>query len=108
MEIRSWSTSYRGDLLITASKLPKHPPYPNGVMICIVELTDIRPFINSDTEMAHIPFTPNLFAWVLNNPRPVIQSPIKGKLGIFNISNELIEHPKQPMPSHDAIIARAE
>jgi len=43
LEVRSWPTKCRGDLLLCAAKAPKHPTLPGGHAICKVKLVDCRP-----------------------------------------------------------------
>lgn len=49
LEMRTWRTAYRGELLIAASSQPKNfqldgMRLPSGVAICLVDLVDIREF----------------------------------------------------------------
>jgi len=54
LEIRSWKTSYRGDLLIVSTQR-KYADYPRGVALCVVRLADVREFVPADADAAHIP-----------------------------------------------------
>ena len=58
IEVRSKSTTYRGDLLICSSKNPDLPGYENGVTLGLVELYDVKPvaeFTPLDWEQTRIP-----------------------------------------------------
>lgn len=94
IELRSWSTRYRGDLLILAGGEPwkgdhGHEIGPLGVSLCLVRLVDVRPFLpGEDTAASCVP--PHLlesgkryFSWVLEFPRALPQRKTKGKLGLF-------------------------
>lgn len=93
IEVRSKSTKYRGDLLICSSKKPDLPGYENGVTLGLVELYDVKPvseFTPSDWEQTRIPPEKRNkiikgYGWLMRNPRRVIEFPIKGQLGIYNL-----------------------
>jgi hypothetical protein len=85
IEVRSWSTHYRGPLIIVASGTPnregmrKHPAYadaPRSCLVALVDLVDVRPMRVRDASAALMrrrdcdPFF--LFSWVLANPRPLV------------------------------------
>lgn len=97
VELRSWGTTYRGPILILAGSgvwrgATDHEIGPRGVALCVVDLVDVRPtrFDHEDAAKACLfPPTGFDFAWVLANPRPVEQLPIKGKLGLYRADEEL-------------------
>jgi len=91
VENRTWTTDYRGPLLIHAGytvdpngfavaerfgvDVPPDPP--RGGLIGVVELVDIR-------ESAESPWhSPGHKAWLLANPRPLPFTPCRGRLGLF-------------------------
>jgi hypothetical protein len=99
VEFRSWKVNYRGPLLVLAAKhkwrgAHSWPIGARGVSRCVVDLVDIRPAVPSDAESGCIWPEPEhdgaLFAWVLSNPRPVAQVPVKGQLGIFKPSDAVL------------------
>ncbi len=109
IEMRTWRTSYRGELLIAASSSPKSYELegrrlPAGVTVCLVELTDIREFTIDDLPAAgyegHELFKAQnlwkaelgmnlcgttVYAWLLARPRRVEPVPLKGRLHIFPV-----------------------
>lgn len=107
VETRPWATTYRGELLICASRVPAIPPC--GCTICLVDLIDCRPMTAADWAAACIapydmaadldpdemprasPFaqrhrrrTPRvIYGWHFANVRPVPPIPVRGQLRIF-------------------------
>lgn len=83
IEVRTWTTRYRGPVLICASA-KKCDDLPTGITICVAQLVDIRPIAKDDESAACCEVDPSReFAWVLADVRPVDAVPIKGKLGLF-------------------------
>jgi hypothetical protein len=84
-EWRTWSTPYRGPILIVASRGRNREATEEwqgkltetnaakGATLCVVELVDVA-FNESES----------LFVWKLASPRPVPVTPIKGKLNLYN------------------------
>lgn len=96
IELRSWSTKYRGPVLILAGsgvwRGTDYPIGPRGVALCIVDLLDVREVRAADERAACIvPPEGFGFAWVLGKARAVRQVPVKGKLGLYSASAELLE-----------------
>lgn len=123
IEVRSWRTSYRGDLVICSSATPAdfmkltklvHPRY--GIWldardysdryseafyhmsstICIVELYDITEMTYTDEERACIMKMAGMYSWHLRNVRPLKPMPVKGQLNLFNIDPKLIIYDETP------------
>lgn len=80
IEVRSWQTDYRGELLVCASAAPKNefwrdenmePPVirllPAGCVLGSVNLVDVRPMVKSDEYEggAYCMYMPGAYAWVL-------------------------------------------
>ena len=99
VELRSWSTNYRGPLLILASA-QKHeawddyeltepdviPHLTRGVAICKVQLVDVRPSVPQDQRKSlYRGDLTGCFSWVLEDPVPVEQRPVKGRLMLFDV-----------------------
>lgn len=87
IELRSWSTKYRGPILIVSGARPwgqLAPEGPLGVAICVVDLVDVRPATAADAAAANGDPPEGWFAWVIKNPRPVAHVAVKGRLGLYD------------------------
>lgn len=94
VELRSWTTKYRGPVLILAGtgiwRGTEHPIGPRGVALCVVDLVDVRAVTPDDADAACIAPPEGFgFAWELRDPRPVRQVPVKGKLGLYQVDPAL-------------------
>lgn len=117
IETRTWSTAYRGPLLICASKQPhagswlcenrelsarqsvmSYPiTFPLGAMLCIVDLVDCRPMQQSDELKACCRIYPGAWAWELENVRPVFTKHVKGRLSFYDVpDSEIVLRPNGP------------
>ena len=111
IETRSWSTSYRGPLLICAAKhtewdtflyrhvktspeivafLKSHAGgYPEGVALAVVDLYDVNrteATFPTTLERALGKYTPQRFAWLTRNCRPLAKPiPVRGRQRLFNV-----------------------
>lgn len=109
LEIRSWKTHYRGDIVICSSLnaasdyikkmrltsergqfckgcIPELSDfYHFGKTICVAELYDIVQFTRDMEDAAWCEYSPDLYAWKLRNIRILSPTSVKGKLGLFNI-----------------------
>jgi ASCH domain len=100
IEVRSWTTKHRGDLLICAAKSADagweyDGNQPRGVTICLVTLLDVRLLRRSDVRPAMLGkggwiLNQGSFAWLLGDPRPLKPRPTRGQLGIFDVPSRLI------------------
>lgn len=113
VENRDWATSYRGPILIHASKCmdrrfteagtriralwPKHPPLlagrcTFGAIVGIVEIIDcvrLEDIALKDRTVWH--FGP--WCWGLANPRTFSKPiPYKGMPGVFNVPHSVVAH----------------
>lgn len=70
IEYRSWSTDYRGDLVIHSSNKPE-PGFVAGYALCIVEITDVIKYGEKD------------YGWILENPRMIKPVRVKGQRFIW-------------------------
>lgn len=106
IEVRSKRTSYRGDLLICSSANPVFPGMMSGVTLGIVELYDVKPiseFTPDDWDKTRIPVKTRKtitrgYGWLMRNPRRVVEMPVKGQLGIYNLvmdKGDIVEYPRQ-------------
>lgn len=93
IEVRSKNTPYRGDLMVCSSANPVIAGYESGVTLGLVELYDVKPikeFTPEDWENTRIPKEKRAkitkgYGWLMRNPRRVIEFPVKGQLGIYNL-----------------------
>lgn len=104
IEVRTRTTNYRGELLVCASANPQIPGMLSGVMLGFVDLYDVKPvkdFTPEDwantgiPENERVPFR-NGYGYMLRNPRRVVEMPIKGQLGIYNLvtpKGDVTEYP---------------
>lgn len=93
IEVRTWKTDYRGDLLICASSR-KQSGFIPGMALCVVTLTYIEPFGPQHCEAAgfepgEMPAKPS-YAWHLDNLQWVEPFAVKGALHLFDVSDEKI------------------
>lgn len=109
IETRSWPTSYRGPLLICASKRPMDavgqeiritladhgffftPRY--GMAVCVVDLIRcdvIAPYERDGLEYELGDFTPGRYAWTTANVRPVMPFAVSGRQGLFEVDTALV------------------
>lgn len=107
IETRIWSTEYRGDILICASKTPDNNmmkelngmfspfkdlniAYPFGQAICIAEIYDCKPMKKDDEPEAMCEVYGSgrwkAKSFFLRNIRKIKPFPVKGELGIFEIN----------------------
>ncbi len=94
IELRSWSTMYRGPLLIHAGKR-LHSDYrnrllpllPRGVIVCVVDLVDVRPYHEGDRPNTFVKrrLLNGFFSWVLENARGTPPIPIDGHQRLFDV-----------------------
>ncbi len=88
IETRTWSTNYRGELLIVSSKSPRIAPA--GFGLAIAALVECRPMAKHDEAAACCDVYPNAQAWVLEDIRRIDPFPVSGRLGLYEV--ELPEH----------------
>ena len=84
IETRIWETHYRGDLLIVSSARPE--VFPWGSAICAVRIVDCRPMTRADERRAMVSFKPGLFAWDLDDIRPLTPFKVPGQLKFFPVT----------------------
>lgn len=98
IEIRKKATKYRGELLICSSRYGRKSEKESGYgcTLAFVELYDCKPASElTDDEwkrtyipeeiIARIKELGCCYAWFLRRPSLVIELPVKGQLGIFNL-----------------------
>lgn len=103
IEVRTRNTNYRGDLLICSSSKPEIPGRLSGVTCGFVELYDVKPiedFTPEDWAATCIPEQERPrkgYGWMMRNPRRVVEMPIKGQLGVYNLivpKGDITEYPR--------------
>lgn len=105
IEVRTRNINYRGDLLICSSAKPVDPwgRHLAGVTCGFVELYDTKPveeFTPEDWDNTCIPENERPrtgYGWLMRNPRRVVEMPIKGQLGLYNIivpKGDITEYPR--------------
>jgi len=94
IETRTWSTNYRGSLLIVSSKNPDLENFPEmevegngpyGYAVAVADLVDCRPMEPEDAEDAGCECYENAVAWVLENIKKIEPFPVKGSLGVYEV-----------------------
>ena len=89
VECRSWTTNYRGDILICSTAKKEKGTIP-GHALGVVTLEDIVPFQKKHLKGAMMDdFNPEDYAWILTNPRVIKPFPVKGKLSLWNCEHEI-------------------
>ncbi len=83
IETRTWSTTYRGPLLIVSSKSP--PIAPAGFALAVAELIDCRPMNKADEAEARCKFYEGAFALVLAHIGAIAPIPVRGAHRIFDV-----------------------
>ena len=102
IEVRTWTTRYRGDLLICATA--KHGKgLISGHALGIVTLADIVPMKREHAKAAMVSpyeYWGDCYAWILENPRPIKPFPMKGKLSLWECNHEVeyLSVPKDKAP----------
>lgn len=101
VEVRSWSTNYRGPLVIVAARTVDQAPefadmipddgLHTGCLYCVVNLSDVRRGKASDSEAAMCS-AEGQFAWVLEPVRMVEGFPsYRGRLSLFEVPEVTLE-----------------
>ncbi len=108
IETRSWSTNYRGPLLIHAAKKVIQWPtayiqaifdsiafqpddLPLGQILCKVDLINCKRILihnrpsERDPERALGDYIPGRYMWITNNLQLFPSFPFRGKQGLFNV-----------------------
>jgi hypothetical protein len=82
IETRTWTTTYRGDILICAGA-------PKKKIVAICTIKNIRKMNPTDKIAAGgVEYRPDLFSWELENVRPVAEKDVRGMPGIFEVNYE--------------------
>jgi hypothetical protein len=84
IETRTWSTDYRGPILIVSSKTPRIEPA--GCALAVAKLMNCRPMTKDDEDEACCELYPGAFAWVLRCIKRIEPFAVKGNLGIYEVN----------------------
>lgn len=82
IETRTWTTGYRGDLLICSSA--SGGIEPTGCALAVARLVDCRAMEDGDAQAACILMYPGAKAFVLEDLRLLRPFPVRGSLNIYN------------------------
>lgn len=85
LEVRSWRTKIRGDIILCASAAPKMYDLPTGQALCIANIVDCRRFLPSDAKKACCDHVDDFYVWELANIRAIQPFPVKGRLNFYQI-----------------------
>ena len=97
VEVRTWKTDYRGELLICSTAKIIKDTIP-GHALCVVDLVDVVSFTKDHLQAACMDkrdFKPGLYAWLLDNVRIIRPIPLKGKLSLWEYDGE-VEYLPEP------------
>lgn len=103
IEVRTRNTNYRGDILICSSKNPVIEGRESGVTCGFVELYEtkrVEDLTEQEWVETCIPFNQRPrkgWAWFVRNPRRVVEMPVKGQLGFYDIvvpKGDITEYPR--------------
>ena len=87
IETRTWTTKYRGTILLCASKNPKS--ILSGHAFATAELYKIETMTKDHERQAQCEVYPGAFSWFLKNVKKVPELiPVKGQLGLFEVDYE--------------------
>lgn len=107
IEVRPWSTTYRGPLLIVSGRVfdpddfdrfEMSEPFKawliehqRGVTVARVQLVDCRRMQPGDEPLALRKVDKSLFAWVLAKPEILMPHPVRGRQSLFRLGDELVQ-----------------
>lgn len=86
IETRTWRTSYRGPVLLCASKKPNSPIAGNAFAIC--KLVEVMPMHKEDERLACCEVYEGAYSWFLADVIPLVPFPVKGQLGLFEFKDD--------------------
>lgn len=102
IELRSRRTNYRGDVLICSCKNPVIEGRLSGYAVGIVEIYGCKPveeFTEDDWKASCVENRwKSGYGWLVRNPRRVVEVPVDGKLGLFNMEfpeNHIVAYPRE-------------
>lgn len=104
VECRTWQTDYRGPLLVCSSSKPRAGCIA-GHALCVSRLVGIHPFGPDDMEPAMMEgeAPEGAYAWELGDRDWVEPFPVKGRLHLFDVPDELVRVIPESVPCDDAL-----
>ena len=116
IELRTWQTNYRGRIAVHASQTVREEAcvaygldptrVVRGALVGTVELVDILPLDEAawealrDQHLSLRDFSGPIFGWRLEAPQRLPQPvPMRGRMSLFNVPDEVTPPPPQPSPS---------
>lgn len=106
IEVRTWKTDYRGDIVICSTSKKLHGMIP-GHALGIVELVDVVPLEKKHLKAALMTdkeYEKGLFAWIVKNPRIIKPVPVKGKLSLWTYDGEIEVLPEPKTEEEDEML----
>ena len=91
IEVRSWTTNYRGDIVICSTQKKYHGTVP-GHALGVVRLVDVVPMQKKhckDALMKSTFDTTGQYAWILTDNRLIVPQPVKGKLSLWEYTGTI-------------------
>jgi hypothetical protein len=73
IETRTWSTAYRGEIMIVSTLKPAIPGFLCGYALALVDIIGCRKMSPADVIPARCCYDPKAFAWLLQNARQFVQ-----------------------------------
>jgi len=96
IETRTRKTPYRGRIIIVSSKTPKIGI--TGKALGSAKLINCRPMVKADESQALCNLYKGAYAWILTDiEKFTAPFPVKGKLGLYEISDEKLTAPLTPL-----------
>lgn len=106
IENRKWSSPYRGPVAIHAGKAPpphdliesltskgyRIPTMTCGAIIAVATLADCMRLDDLPRELRYGKFADGPWCWILNDVKAIEPITWKGKLGLFDIPDNLLAH----------------
>ncbi len=86
IETRTWSTKYRGKLLLCTSKSPERSF--SGKAFAVASLVDVRPMTVEDEAKACCRIYEKAQSWILESLTFIDPFVVKGRLGLFEVDYE--------------------
>jgi len=94
IEVKTWETAYRGEILLVSAMVPRIEPA--GYAIAVADLVDCRAMTRDDEARAGRPRYQNAISWVFENVRPIKIFPVKVGMDLFDVN--VPEAGIQPIP----------